>query len=355
MPDQRETGSDAAKEQAPWADSLAPRRRILIVDDSTAVRVALREALADLPAVGEIVEAVDGVEALASLARTSVDLVLTDITMPRLDGFKFLAAVRNNPRFRDLLVIMLSSHGESVDKVRGLTLGANDYVTKPFERAELLARVTVMLKMKELQEELQSKATALERANLELVRLANHDDLTGLPNRRSFFARLEVEFHRSLRCGNPLTLLMLDIDHFKNFNDSHGHQAGDEALRAVGAALTAGIRDYDCAGRYGGEEFICFLPGTGIATALGVAERLRQRVGAVRVPFLGSYALSEEACMTISIGVAAWPDSPAERLDELVAAADRALYQAKAEGRNRCVVAVPPEKPDATPAVGAAS
>jgi len=200
-----------------------PPRRILIVDDSNAVRAALREALNDLPAVGEIVEATDGIDALAQLTRTPVDLILTDVNMPRLDGFKFLSAVRNNPRLRDVMVIMLSALGESVDKVRGLTLGANDYVTKPFERAELLARVTVMLKMKELQEELQRKATALERANLELERLANQDGLTGLPNRRSFFARMDIEFHRSRRFGTSLALLMLDIDHFKKFNDTYGH------------------------------------------------------------------------------------------------------------------------------------
>jgi diguanylate cyclase (GGDEF)-like protein len=317
---------------------VPPLRRILIVDDSHAVRVALREALLDLPAVGEIVEAADGIDALALLARASVDLILTDITMPRLDGFKFLSAVRNNPRLRDVMVIMLSALGESVDKVRGLTLGANDYVTKPFERAELLARVTVMLKMKELQEELQRKAAALERANLELERLANQDGLTGLPNRRSFFSRLEIEFHRSRRFGSPLSLLMLDIDHFKNFNDSHGHQVGDEALRAVGAALLGGIRSYDCAGRYGGEEFICFLPETTSVDALVVGERLRQRVGAARVTVAGGSDAPWDVGMTVSIGIATWPDCPAERIDDLVATADRALYRAKAEGRNRCVV-----------------
>jgi diguanylate cyclase (GGDEF)-like protein len=334
---------NAGAEAAAYAP---PRRRILIVDDSSAVRVALREALVALPAVEEIVEAGDGIDALALLARTPVDLILTDITMPRLDGFKFLSAVRNNPRHRDVMVIMLSALGESVDKVRGLTLGANDYVTKPFERAELLARVTVMLKMKELQEELQRKAGALERANLELERLANQDGLTGLPNRRSFFARLEIEFHRSRRFGNSLALLMLDIDHFKNFNDSYGHQVGDEALRAVGAALAGGIRSYDCAGRYGGEEFICFLPETVPADALVVAERLRQRVSAARVAVVGSDGVADDVGMTVSIGIATWPDCPAERADDLVAAADRALYQAKAEGRNRSVLSAPPRQPE---------
>ena len=235
----------------------------------------------DLPAVDEIVEAVDGIDALALLSRAPVDLILTDITMPRLDGFKFLSAVRNNPRLRDVMVIMLSALGESVDKVRGLTLGANDYVTKPFERAELLARVTVMLKMKELQEELQRKAAALERANLELERLANQDGLTGLPNRRSFFARLEIEFHRSRRFGTPLALLMLDIDHFKKFNDTHGHQVGRRGAargrrRARGRHPQLRLRR---ALRRRGVHLLS--PRDDAGAALVVAERLRQRVGAV--------------------------------------------------------------------------
>jgi diguanylate cyclase (GGDEF)-like protein len=331
------------------AGFVPPRRRILIVDDSNTVRVALREALVDLPAVDEIVEAVDGIDALAVLSRAPVDLILTDVNMPRLDGFKFLSAVRNNPRLRDVMVIMLSALGESVDKVRGLTLGANDYVTKPFERAELLARVTVMLKMKELQEELQRKAAALERANLELERLANQDGLTGLPNRRSFFSRLDIEFHRSRRFGTSLALLMLDIDHFKKFNDTYGHQLGDEALRAAGAALSGGIRSYDCAGRYGGEEFICFLPETNAHAALVVAERLRQRVGTIRIPVAGVEGVPGEVGMTVSIGIALWPDCPAERVDDLVAAADKALYLAKSEGRNRCTFGDPTRRPDGGP------
>ena len=348
-PNPDDSGADAAAAQprtAAGAADAAPRRRLLIVDDSSAVRASLRKVLVELPTVGEIVEAIDGIDALSLLSRTPVDLILTDITMPRLDGFKFLSAVRNNPRLRDVMVIMLSALGESVDKVRGLTLGANDYVTKPFERAELLARVTVMLKMIDLQEELQNKAVALEHANRELERLANQDGLTGLPNRRSFFARLEIEFCRSRRCGSALTLLMLDIDHFKSFNDSYGHQAGDEALRAVGAALAAGIRTYDCAGRYGGEEFICFLPETVSADALVVAARLRELVGAARAGAAGSAGGPGDVGLTFSVGIATWPDCPAEKIDDLVAAADRALYRAKSAGRDRCVVASPPRQPD---------
>lgn len=334
-------GTPAAAD--PGTPAFAPPRRILVVDDSAAVRSALRETLLQLAGVGEVVEAGDGVDALALLAHTPVDLILSDVTMPRLDGFKFLSAVRNNPRLRDVMVIMLSAHGESVDKVRGLTIGANDYVTKPFERGELQARVAVMLKMRELQEQLRSKAAELERANRELERLANQDGLTGLPNRRFVFERLEIEFHRARRHHEPLSLLMLDIDHFKAFNDRYGHQAGDEALRAAGAALAGGVRSYDCAGRYGGEEFICFLPETAEPAAIAVAERLRRRVERLTVPLPGAHdgapRDAAHARVTVSIGIASWPQIPAEGVAELVAAADRALYQAKARGRNRCETA----------------
>jgi diguanylate cyclase (GGDEF)-like protein len=341
-----EAGAATAAVEVP----APPRRRVLVVDDSAAVRAALRETLGEMPSVAAVLEAGDGLDALALLSRETVDLIITDVTMPRLDGFKLLSAVRNNPRFRDVMVIMLSAHGESVDKVRGLTIGANDYVTKPFERGELQARVTVMLKMKFLQEELQEKAAALERANRELERLANQDALTGLPNRRAFFARLEVEFHRSRRHNAPLSLLMLDIDHFKLYNDRHGHQAGDEALRAVGGALARGIRDYDCAGRYGGEEFIALLPETASASALVVAERIRSYVAALRLGVRGPDGVPQEVGVTISAGAASWPEAPVERAEELVSLADRALYQAKAGGRNRCVRSGPP--PLDTPRAG---
>ncbi|HWR97901.1 MAG TPA: diguanylate cyclase [Candidatus Methanoperedens sp.] len=309
-------------------------RPALIVDDSASVRAALRTTLEATPGVGRIFEAVDGVNALALLARESVDLIITDVQMPRLDGFKLLSAVRDNPRLRDAMVIMLSSRGEAVDKVRGLTIGANDYVTKPFEAVELQARVSMMLRMRDLQEELQRKAAALELANRELERLAHEDDLTGLPNRRLFFRRLEHELVRSRRMQKPLALLMIDIDHFKAFNDRYGHLAGDLALRAAGAALLAGIRAYDCAGRYGGEEFVTLLPETDADEALVVAERVRRQMSSLRLELPGQGAIA--GALTVSIGVASWPEVSAERVEDILAAADRALYRAKDAGRDRC-------------------
>jgi diguanylate cyclase (GGDEF)-like protein len=281
-----------------------------------------------------VLEAADGLDALALLAREAADLIITDVQMPRLDGFKFLSAIRDNPLLREVPVIMLSSRGEAVDKVRGLSIGANDYVAKPFESAELQARVSVMLRMQELREELQRKAAALDQANRELERLAHEDDLTGLPNRRLFFTRFEKEFARSRRMKKPLGLLMIDIDHFKSFNDRHGHLAGDLALRAAGAALLAGIRAYDCAARYGGEEFVTLLPETDAAEAFVVAERVRGLMAAMRLELPGrdTAALG----LTVSIGIASWPEVPAERVEDILAAADRALYRSKSLGRDRC-------------------
>lgn len=340
QPGKGEVGSAAEAAVAlPAAFRPPTPHRILIVDDSASVRSALRETLRDMPAVGEVLEAVDGLDGIALLARQPVDLIITDITMPRLDGFKFLSAIRNNQRFKDVMVIMLSAHGEAVDKVRGLTIGANDYVTKPFEKGELQARVTVMLKLKELQEELQSKNLALERVNRQLERLANQDGLTHLPNRRYFFERFEVEFHRSRRLNNPLALFMLDIDHFKTFNDRYGHQAGDEALRCVAAALQGGIRAYDLAGRYGGEEFIAYLPETTSQDALHAGERLRATIADLRLKISADGGAEIQVGLTVSVGITALPESPFEQVSEMVAAADQALYRAKSGGRNRCELA----------------
>ena len=318
---------------------------MLVVDDSPGMRATLRGTLAGMPAVGAVLEAADGLDALALLARESVDLIITDLQMPRLDGFKFLSAVRDNPRLRDAMVIMLSSRGESVDKVRGLNIGANDYVTKPFEPGELQARVAVMLRMRDLQEELQRKAAALQQANRELERLAHEDDLTGLPNRRLFFTRFEKELARARRMKKPLALLMIDIDHFKLFNDRHGHLAGDQALRAAGAAMLKGIRVYDCAARYGGEEFITLLPETDAAEARVVAERIRGLMSAMRLDLPGRDGGAAAVGLTVSIGIASWPEVPAERVEDVLAAADRALYLAKSRGRDRCERCGPFDEP----------
>ena len=317
---------------------------VLIVDDSESIRRLVRKTLSSMPGILSIDEAEDGLEGLVALAHKRFDLVVTDVTMPRLDGFKLVSAIRQNPKFKDIMVIVLSARGESVDKIKGFTSGANDYVTKPFEEGELQARVTVMFKMRELQSQLQMKNAAMEEANSKLALLANQDGLTGIPNRRYFFERFEVEFQRALRNKTPLSVVMMDIDHFKSFNDTYGHLAGDEALRVVARIIQEGIRTYDMAGRYGGEEMIAFLPETDRKDALLVAERLRESVKDGRITPVGREK-DEPVNVTISIGIACWPDVKAENIDDLIQAADEALYLAKSQGRDRCFVVGPSSPP----------
>jgi diguanylate cyclase (GGDEF)-like protein len=313
--------------------------RVLIVDDSDSIRRMVRETLEEMDGTGTIDEAADGLEGLGMLGRGCYDLVITDVDMPRLDGFKLVSSIRQSPTLKDTMVIVLSSLGESVDKVKGLTMGANDYVTKPFEKGELQARVTVMFKMKDLQHELHLKNAAMEEANAKLALLANQDGLTGIPNRRCFFERFEVEFERARRLMAPLGLLMIDIDHFKSFNDTYGHLAGDEALRSVCHTLQESIRTYDMIGRYGGEEIIAFLPQTTDGDVHMVAERLRQAVAGIELHPLGDET-GEPAAITVSIGMACWPTIEADSTSDLIEAADAALYRAKTGGRNHCEVAV---------------
>jgi diguanylate cyclase (GGDEF)-like protein len=339
------TGAESeTHEEGPEMDTASAYgqggHRVLIVDDSDSIRRMVRETLEEMDRTRSIDEAVDGLEGLGMLGRGYYDLVITDVTMPRLDGFKLVSAIRQNPAMKGTMIIVLSSRGESVDKIKGLTIGANDYVTKPFEKGELQARVTVMFKMKQLQQELQQKNAAMEQANIKLATLANQDGLTGIPNRRCFFERFEVEFDRARRLKAPLGLLMIDIDHFKSFNDNYGHLAGDEALRKVSSTLQQGIRTYDMIGRYGGEEIIAFLPQTDDEDVHMVAERLRQAVAEIEMHPVGGRT-GEPVVTTVSVGIACWPTIDSDSTNGLIEAADAALYRAKTGGRNRCEIATP--------------
>lgn len=343
MPAQEPALTGAESETRRSTDSAAADsqggNRVLIVDDSDSIRRMVRETLEEMDGESTIDEAADGLEGLGMLGRGYYDLVITDVTMPRLDGFKLVSSIRQNTTMKDTMIIVLSSLGESVDKIKGLTMGANDYVTKPFEKGELQARVAVMFKMKQLQQELQLKNAAMEQANVKLALLANQDGLTGIPNRRCFFERFEVEFERARRLQAPLGLLMIDIDHFKSFNDTYGHLAGDEALRNVSSTLQQGIRTYDMIGRYGGEEIIVFLPQTSDADVLMVAERLRQAVAEIKMHPVGGKT-DAPVVITVSVGIACWPTIDCDSTSGLIEAADAALYRAKTGGRNRCEVAV---------------
>jgi diguanylate cyclase (GGDEF)-like protein len=207
-----------------------------------------------------------------------------------------------------------------------LGAGASDYLVKPFDVEELVARARVHLKIKHLQDELRDK-------NLRLEALSRTDELTGLNNRRYFMELATTELGRVRRHATPLALMMIDADHFKYINDTMGHLCGDRVLAAIGKALRIGIRNYDIAGRYGGEEFALLLPQTRPDDARSVAERCRQTIASTEVEHDG-----QSVRVTVSVGIAALPEAPASNIEELVKFADEALYRAKAGGRNQVVV-----------------
>jgi two-component system cell cycle response regulator len=298
---------------------------ILIIDDSEKVRQQIVQALAPVKVFDVYHQAEDGIEAFKTLLTTRIDLILCDLEMPRMDGFKFLTMVSGREELKGIPVIMLTGRENREMKIKGLEQGACDYVTKPFDPGELIARVKVQLKIKMLQDE-------LKKSNELLTRLSNTDHLTQLYNRRYMMEMLEREVQRSYRKGAPLSVVMLDIDHFKKVNDSYGHQEGDQVLCIVAELARKDLRSYDFAARYGGEEFILVLPETTHDEALIVAERLRRIVE--RQTFADSLARLH---VTISLGAATFQPPRVATIDALIREADEALYRAKQWGRNRVV------------------
>jgi diguanylate cyclase (GGDEF)-like protein len=297
--------------------------KVLVIDDSKNSRDHITKALQRAKLFDEYFTANDGLEGFKFLIQTKVDIVICDLMMPKVDGLQFLQLVNSNPALSDIPVIMLTVKGELSAKLKGLEQGASDYLTKPFDAAELVARVKIHLKIKKLQGDLMS-------ANDHLKQLSNTDPLTTLYNRRFFTEMIEAELQRSSRSNSYLCLLIVDIDNFKRVNDIYGHHAGDEVLVAVADRLREGLRTYDIASRYGGEEFAIVLPDTTLSTGLEVAERLRKAVLSLnfKVPL-------DMVSVTISIGLAAFPSEHINSYNTLFTGADTALYRAKHNGRNR--------------------
>ncbi|NOY12363.1 MAG: diguanylate cyclase [Deltaproteobacteria bacterium] len=296
---------------------------LLIIDDSKAIRTQVMQIFADGRIFAKILQAADGIEGFKLLVNNDVDIILCDIEMPGIDGLKFLAMLQSREDLREKPVIMLTSHNDLGTKVRGLESGASDYITKPFEPEEMVARVQVHMQIKTLQDE-------LRRSNQLLLELAQTDPLTRLCNRRHLYEKLEVELNRCFRGTNPIALIMADIDHFKRVNDQFGHQVGDEVLIKVADLLQEQLRTYDLAARYGGEEFCLVLPETDLEAACEVAERVRQR--AEQMTFA---APMEDFTLTMSFGIAAYDGTSEGSIDEIIGVADDALYEAKNAGRNQ--------------------
>jgi two-component system cell cycle response regulator len=303
----------------------------LVVDDSPTIRQRVASVLRDNGLFERVDEASNGAEAFARLQQEPpVDLVICDVDMPGVDGFKFVAAVRRRADLVDLPIIMLSGVEDPAETAHGLDLGASDFVRKPFDPIELVARVRVQFKLASLRME-------LEYANERLAALATTDGLTGVLNRRTFMERVEQEWDRGARYSRPFAFVMVDLDHFKAVNDAWGHQVGDAVLQVAAQRLLAGIRrPSDQVGRYGGEEFALLLAETTLPGALHAAERLRRLVA--DEPFVVGDSVPPLA-VTASFGAAATSGRAIRSVSDLVAAADSALYRAKSEGRNRALAA----------------
>lgn len=296
---------------------------VLIIDDSPVIRERIIKTLGAFELFARHFEAEDGLDGFKQLLSEPVDIVLCDLEMPRIDGFKFLNMIKSRPELADVPVIMLTGVGDRERKIKGLEQGASDYVTKPFDPEELVARVKIHLKIKQLQDN-------LRRSNELLLELSNTDYLTGLFNRRYLMKELEKEFQRSARKGSNLSLIILDVDYFKRVNDTYGHLQGDIVLQKVAQQLQKELRGYDIAARYGGEEFIAVLPDASVADAAFVAERIRAAIQ--ELTFDGEL---HELTITVSLGVAGIKLSERGSVDDLIKLADDALYRAKSDGRNR--------------------
>lgn len=302
-------------------DAVDKRPCLLVVDDQPINIQALYRIFAP---DHRVLMATNGAKALTLCKEDPPDLVLLDVEMPEMDGYEVCARLKADEATRNIPVIFVTSHTDADEETRGLELGATDFIAKPVNPAVVRARVKTHLTLK---------------AQSDLLRqMVFIDGLTGVANRRCFDERLDVEWRRAARSDLPLALLMLDVDHFKRFNDRYGHQVGDECLRQVASAIKGGLaRPGDMVARYGGEEFACILPATDFEGALAVGAGIEQVVRGLQI----EHAQSDVSnVVTLSIGVSmGLPERDGDPA-RLLALADAQLYRAKHGGRGRACGAV---------------
>jgi diguanylate cyclase (GGDEF)-like protein len=336
--------STRAAADAAGATSKQPRLRVVLAEDTESQRIGMTRLL---EAQGfEVRAVVDGQAALEALREQPVDLLVTDLVMPRLDGIALCRAVRQSPANDGCYVIVFTGHGDEDKLVQAFEAGADDYLTKPVVRRELEARLRAARRVTGLQRALAREADTLrelnarlEVANRQLAAAALTDSLTGLPNRRHVLERLRQEWSAAARHQRPFGVVFVDLDHFKAVNDVRGHHAGDIVLERVARVLRRVIRTEDTAGRFGGEEFVVLCPGSSLAQVARAAERIRVELEAEEFTIGG-----ESWRVTASLGVAAVGAVRGESSwDETLRRADTALYRAKRQGRNRVVAAAAAE------------
>lgn len=303
------------------------KAKILLVEDDPIQAAATKDILQN--AGYDVALAIDGISAIKSVKTNKPDIILLDVILPGLDGYDVCRWLKIEESTRGIPVIMLTIKKDLSDKISGLNIGADDYLPKPYNELELNARIYASLRTKALQDELRTKNKQLEDLLCKVEYMAITDVLTGLYNRRRFHDVLAKEFGRSKRYSTPLSLIFMDIDHFKSVNDEYGHLMGDRVLGELASIILKNIREIDTAARYGGEEFTVILPNTKKEDVVCFAERMRISIEKHVFPDI------HDRTITVSIGISGIPDTEIDTEDKLIRHADAALYRAKQAGRNR--------------------
>jgi len=299
-------------------------RRLVIVDDNPHTTLLIKTILERIGNI-EIETFTDPCAAVQECLSGDQDLILVDYHMPGMNGIEFLQEFRNDESRRDIPVVMITGQDDKDLLYKALEAGATDFLRKPVEPVELIARVRNMLRLRTRQLE-------LTRANQQLAVMATTDELTKLANRRYILQTLTNECERSQRYSRPFSVAMIDVDHFKQVNDTHGHDVGDEVLRTLAGVLVQVFRNVDCVGRLGGEEFAVCLPETDLDGARRACERLQDEITAAP-----ARAGGETVSITVSVGLAGF-DGKTQSPESLLKRADELLYEAKRNGRNRIEV-----------------
>lgn len=303
--------------------------KILVVDDSKMIRQLVTECLKEMG--HELAYAENGAESLQYIADHDVDLILMDVEMPFLSGFEATKAIRELKKADWFPIIFLTMHDDDKSFVNGILAGGDAYLPKPLNPTRLRLTVIAMERIYVMRQKLQITQLELQAANSELERLSLRDQLTGLGNRRHFDSNLAMQFALSRRNKSPLSLIICDIDFFKNYNDSLGHPQGDVCLIEVAKVMREQLeRDSDLVCRYGGEEFVAILPDTPLQDARALAENIRRQVFETNI----TVGEAEARRVSLSLGVATYVGQYKTEQD-MLEAADAALYKAKHNGRNR--------------------